>query len=152
MRWRRSNRRPKWFKAVRRLDEAEGRKHLKTIRFDEFKAKGNPYTYPRKRLKIDGKTASQWKEPKPLLDVFDDENYVIIVTELKGFKRENIKINVEKNQLTLLAKSQNRRYCRRLTLPETVVPESMYTTYKNGVLEIRLKKAIKESTISKMAG
>jgi HSP20 family protein len=103
-------------------------------------------------LKIDGKTASKWREPKPLLDVFNEENCIVVVAELKGFKRENIKISVEKQQLTLSAKAQNRRYYKRLNLPDAVIPESMHTTYKNGVLEIRLKKALKESPISKLAG
>jgi HSP20 family protein len=152
MRWRRSDKRPKWFKAVRKLDEAESARRLKPIKFECFKTRGNPYIYPYKRLKIDGKTASKWREPKPLLDVFNEENCIVVVAELKGFKRENIKISVEKQQLTLSAKAQNRRYYKRLNLPDAVIPESMHTTYKNGVLEIRLKKALKESPISKLAG
>lgn len=152
MKWRRSDRRPKWFKAVKRLDEAEGIKRLKPFRFRELSLKANHYTYPYKRLKISGETISKLKEPKPLLDVFNEEDCIIVVAELKGFKRENIKLNVEKQSLTLSAISQKRKYHKRLNLPETVIPESMQTTYKNGVLEIRLKKALRESAISKLAG
>ncbi len=151
MRWRRSNKRPKWFKAVRNLDEAEVGKRLKPINFEYLKKK-NPYTYPYKRLKIDRKIASNWKEPKPLLDVFNEEDCIVVVAELKGFKKENIKINVEKHQLTLSAKAQSYKYFKRLNLPDAVVPEYIHTTYKNGVLEIRLKKAFKENAISKLAG
>jgi HSP20 family molecular chaperone IbpA len=32
-----------------------------------------------------------------------------------------------------------------------VIPNVMHTTYKNGVLEIKLKKAEKEETINKQA-
>ncbi|MEM1588868.1 MAG: Hsp20/alpha crystallin family protein [Candidatus Bathyarchaeia archaeon] len=150
MKWRRSNKRPKWFKALRRLDEAEGKKRLKPFILRNVKAEG----YPRRRkwLQIDGKYSSRWKEPKPLLDVLNLEDGIVVVAELKGFKRENIKINAEKQQLTLMAKNQNRRYYRRLNLPAVVIPESMHTAYKNGVLEIRLKKAVKESAVSKLAG
>ncbi|MEM2419555.1 MAG: Hsp20/alpha crystallin family protein [Candidatus Bathyarchaeia archaeon] len=152
MRWRRSNKRPRWFKAVRRLDEAEGKERFKPVRLKESRIKRSPYTHPYKRLNVEWKAVSKWREPKPLLDVFNEEDCIVIVAELKGFKRENIKVNVENQQLTLSAKFQNRRYYKRLNLPDVVIPESMHTTYKNGVLEIRLKKATKESAISKLAG
>lgn len=152
MRWRRSNKRPKWFKAVRRLDEAEGNKRLKPVKFKQFRFERNPCTYSYKRLKIDVKSVSEWKEPNPLLDIFDEEDCIIVVAELKGFKKENIKIKLEKGQLTLSARTQNRKYYKRLNLPDIVVPESMHTTYKNGVLEIRLKKAVGKSAISRLVG
>ncbi|MEM2688954.1 MAG: Hsp20/alpha crystallin family protein [Candidatus Bathyarchaeia archaeon] len=152
MRWRRSNKRPKWFKAVRRLDEAEGKERFKPFRLEESRIKRSPYTHPYKRLNVEGEAVSKRWEPKPLLDIFNEENCVVVVAELKGFKRENIKVSVENQQLTLSAKSQNRRYYKRLNLPDVVIPESMHTTYKNGVLEIRLRKAAKESAISKLAG
>ncbi|MEM2537638.1 MAG: Hsp20 family protein [Candidatus Bathyarchaeia archaeon] len=147
MRWRRSDRRPKWFKAVKRLDEAEGRKRPKTFVFRDLKVKGHPYGY--KRLEID---VSKCREPKPLLDVLNLEDGIVVVAELKGFKGENIKVKVDGRQLILSAKNQNRKYYKRLNLPAVVIPEYMHTTYKNGVLEIRLKKAVEENAMSKLAG
>jgi len=147
MRWRKSERRPKWFKAVKRLDEAESGKRPKTFVFRNVKSR--EYTHGRKRLEID---VSKCREPKPLLDILNLEDSVLVVAELKGFKKENIKVNVDDTLLILLAKNQNRKYYKRLNLPARVIPESMHTTYKNGVLEIRLKKAVKENAISKLAG
>lgn len=150
MRWRKSEKRPKWFKTIRRLDEAENRNNLKALRFTEPKTRGRLHHYTYKRPKTPGK--SILKEPEPLLDVFNEEDGITVVAELKGFKRENIKITTEKHQLTLSAKSQGRRYYKRLNLPEIVIPEATFTTYKNGVLEIKLKKAIDEKALSKVAG
>jgi HSP20 family molecular chaperone IbpA len=153
MRWRRSERRPKWFKAVRRLEEAENKRAPKISRLGNSKVRGSQNRYMYKKLKIDGKAASEWKEPKPLLDVFNGKDDVVVVAELKGFKRENIKISIEKQQLTLSARAQgNHRYYKRLNLPEVVIPETMHVTYKNGVLEVRLKKAVEENAVSKLAG
>ncbi len=150
MRWRKSEKRPKWFKAIRRLEEAENRKNLKVFRFKDPKTRGRLYHYAYKRLKNPGKIIL--REPEPLLDVFNGEDSITVVAELKGFKRENIKITTEKQQLTLSAKTQSRRYYKRLNLPEIVIPEATFTTYKNGVLEIKLKKAVKEKALNKLAG
>ncbi|MEM3783599.1 MAG: Hsp20/alpha crystallin family protein [Candidatus Bathyarchaeia archaeon] len=150
MRWRKSEKRPKWFKAVRRLEEAEKMKNLKAFEFKDPKTRGRLYHYTYKRLKNPGKIIL--KEPEPLLDVFNEEDGITVIAELKGFKRENIKIHTEKQQLTLSAKTQGRRYYKRLNLPEIVIPEATFTTYKNGVLEIKLKKAVKEEALNKVAG
>ncbi|MBX5321019.1 MAG: Hsp20/alpha crystallin family protein [Candidatus Bathyarchaeota archaeon] len=150
MRWRKSEKRPKWFKAIRRLDEAENRKSLKVSRLKNSKTRERLYHYTYKRLKNSGKIIL--REPEPLLDVFNEEDGITVVAELKGFKRENIKIHTEKQRLTLSAKTQGRRYYKRLNLPEIVIPEATFTTYKNGVLEIKLKKAVKEKVLNKLAG
>lgn len=150
MRWRKSEKRPKWFKAIRRLEEAENRNTRKAFIFKDPKTRRRLYRHPYKRPKNTGKIIL--KEPEPLLDVFNEEEGITVVAELKGFKRENIKIHTEKQRLTLSAKTQGRRYYKRLNLPEIVIPEATYTTYKNGVLEIKLKKAIKEKALNKVAG
>jgi len=55
---------------------------------------------------------------------------------------------VKDQKLTLSAKSKDRRYYKSLNLPNAVIPNAMHTKYKNGVLEIRLRKA---ETIDKEA-
>ena len=44
-------------------------------------------------------------------------------------------------KITLSAKSKDRRYYKSLNLPKVVIPDEMHTKFKNGVLEIKLKKA-----------
>ncbi|MEM2103382.1 MAG: Hsp20/alpha crystallin family protein [Candidatus Bathyarchaeia archaeon] len=148
MKWRRSEKPPKWFKAVRRIEEAENKrkKSLRFVRIEDYKAKGSPYRRVAKKLEFKGKA---YREPEPLLDVFNEKNSIAVVAELKGFNRENIKLNIVGQRLTLSARAQNRRFYKRLNLPEEVIPETAFTTYKNGVLEIKLEKAVKENVISK---
>jgi HSP20 family molecular chaperone IbpA len=90
-----------------------------------------------------------FQEPKPLIDIFQENNYITIVAEIAGFNKETLKINVKDQKLTLSAKSKDRRYYKSLNLPKVVIPDVMYTKFKNGVLEIKLKKA--ETAINKEA-
>jgi HSP20 family molecular chaperone IbpA len=80
-------------------------------------------------------------EQKPLIDIFQENNTITIVAEIVGFNKDSLKINVKDQKLTLSAKSKDRRYYKSLNLPTVVIPNAMHTKFKNGVLEIKLKKA-----------
>jgi HSP20 family protein len=58
---------------------------------------------------------------------------------------------VKGERLTVAAEALDRKYRKSLNLPKRVIPRTIRTTYKNGVLEIRLKKA-EEKSLDKMAG
>ncbi len=88
------------------------------------------------------------EDQKPLIDIFQENNYITVVAEIAGFNRETLKIDVKDQKLTLSAKSKERRYYKSLNLPKVVIPNAMHTKYKNGVLEIKLRKA---ETIGKEA-
>jgi HSP20 family protein len=92
------------------------------------------------------------KEPKPLIDILEDDNDICIVAEFAGFKREDLRIDLKEQRLTLSAETLDRKYHKSLNLPGRVIPSTICTTYKNGVLEIRLKKAVNEKVIDKVAG
>ena len=83
----------------------------------------------------------KWKEPKPLIDIFQEKSWITIIAEIVGFNKETLKINVKDQKITLSAKAKDRRYYKSLNLPKVVIPNVVHTTYKNGVLEIKLKKA-----------
>ncbi len=91
-----------------------------------------------------------FQEPKPLIDIFQENNYITIVAEIAGFNKETLKIHVKNQKIILSAKSKDRRYYKSLNLPKVVVPDVMYTKFKNGVLEIKLRKA--ETAMNKEAG
>jgi HSP20 family protein len=76
---------------------------------------------------------------------FQDNSNITIIAEMAGFNKETLKINVNSQKLTLSAKSKDRRYYKSLNLPKVVIPNAMHTKYKNGVLEIKLKKAETEA-------
>jgi HSP20 family molecular chaperone IbpA len=92
-----------------------------------------------------------WKEPKPLVDVLQEKDEVIVVADVAGFKRENLRIQVKNQRLVLSAEASDRKYYKSLNLPIGVIPDKIRTVYKNGVLEVRLKKAV-EKAVDKVAG
>jgi HSP20 family protein len=140
--WRRSKKHLTWLDL--RDIKINPKKTPKTLRFENFKtSRMHPQKYRLPKRLGKGK----WKEPKPLIDMFQDKNWITIVAQIAGFNQETVKISVKDQKLTLSAKAKDRRYYKSLNLPKVVIPTVARTTYKNGVLEIKLKKAVKEETI-----
>jgi HSP20 family protein len=80
------------------------------------------------------------EEAEPLVDVIERGGEVWVVADLPGVPKENIDVRVTERTVTIRARSGGRRYHKVVELPAEVVPESARASYKNGVLEIRLKK------------
>ena len=148
--WRRSKKHPKRFNIFETFRRVESKKSSQIFRIKNFRAKRNPRPYLHKVPKI--YRERKWTEPEPLVDVLEEKDEVIVVAEFVGFSRENLRIHVRNQRLILTARALNRKYHKSLNLPKVVIPNSIRTTYKNGVLEIRLKKGVEEKTVGKMAG
>ncbi len=118
------------------------------IKSSKFKKRKCPLKY--RVLRADKKVS--WKEPKPLIDILEEKDEIVVVADFAGFKRENLRIKVKNQRVLLSAEAPERKYCKSLNLPKRVIPESLRTRYKNGVLEIRLKKEAKEKPIDELAG
>jgi HSP20 family protein len=108
--------------------------------------------YAYKRSLLNTYRGRKWKEPKPLIDVFEEKDKITVVAEFTGFKKENLKIHVKDRRLTLSAEASNRKYYKSLNLPKRVISDAIYTSCKNGVLEIQLKKAPEEKAVNKVVG
>jgi HSP20 family molecular chaperone IbpA len=144
--WRRSRKHLKWLdlkplKPTKSANKAPRMENYKTTRNHPQK-----YRLPKKLLK------RRYQEPKPLIDMFQDQNYVTIIADIAGFNQDTLKISVKNQKLTLQAKQKDRRYYKSLNLPKVVIPTVAHTTFKNGVLEIKLKKATTKQTIKQQAG
>jgi HSP20 family molecular chaperone IbpA len=147
--WRRSRKQLKWL-------DIENIKILpknasKTVRLEKFNPSNRSVHSPKYRLpKKLGK--GKWREPKPLIDIFQDTKWMTIVAQIAGFNQETVKVSVKDQKLILSAKAKDRRYYKSVNLPKAVIPSIVHTAFKNGVLEIKLKKAIKKETIKEEAG
>jgi len=82
---------------------------------------------------------------EPIVDVFDERDYLLIIAELPGVEEENIDLEVKGDILSLKAEGKDRKYSKEVLLPSEVEPKSMKTQYKSGVLEIKLVKKTKKS-------
>ena len=148
--WRRNKKRSRWSKVFRDSNKAKDVETPEALRNKNsgIKRRTYPYKYRLPRT-FRGRA---WKEPEPLIDVLEEEDEIIVVAGFAGFKRENLRIHVEDEQLTLSAEALDRKHHKSLNLPTRVIPDSTRTGYKNGVLEIRLKKAPTEKIIDKVTG
>ena len=72
----------------------------------------------------------------------DDE--VRIIVELPGVEKEAIKLHGTENSLTISVDVPQRKYQKEIDLPVNVDPRQAKSSYKNGVLEVALKKREKE--------
>ncbi|MGV9173318.1 MAG: archaeal heat shock protein Hsp20 [Promethearchaeia archaeon] len=84
--------------------------------------------------------ASNFREP--LVDVNEDEEYVIIVAEMPGIEKEDIELKSSTQNIIISTKedAQGRKYYKELSLPAPVDSERAKARLKNGILEVKLKK------------
>lgn len=104
------------------------------------------------KYKVETIPEGKLKEPPRLIDVIEENDEIAVFAEFAGFDRENLRVSVKNQRLTLSARASERRYHKSLNLPKRVIPESLCTTYKNGVLKIRLKKVLEQQALDKIAG
>lgn len=92
----------------------------------------------------------------PAIDMFEEGHELVIKAELAGLKREDIKVEVSGNMLTLSGEKRGGEkverkdyyrveqtygsFSRTLELPEGVDVASVKASYKDGLLEIRIPK------------
>ncbi|MBC8234051.1 Hsp20/alpha crystallin family protein [bacterium] len=76
---------------------------------------------------------------EPMVDIFDEETEIIVVTELPGVAENNIKYEVKDDILTITVEAP-REYRKEILLPAPVDADNILSAYNNGMLELKLKK------------
>lgn len=79
------------------------------------------------------------EEMEPLVDVMEVDDEVWVIAELPGVPKEKIKVRVTEDKVYIRAED-GRKYYKVVDLPATVDPDTAKASYRNGVLEIRIKK------------
>ena len=110
------------------------------------------------RFFTDDLPALKWKGLGHInVDVYETENEVVATCDIPGLeKKDDVNIEIENNVLTVSgtinrvneAKEENMhrqerfvgRFQRSISLPASVSDEDVKATYKNGVLEVRMRK------------
>jgi HSP20 family molecular chaperone IbpA len=146
--WRRNRKRLKWID-LKGSEKTVAMDRPRLLRAENMRTVRG--VYPQRHRLSKSLDRRKWKAPKPLIDIFQENSWITIVAEIAGFNKDTLKIDVKDQKLTLSAKARDRRYYKSLNLPKVVIPNVMHTAYKNGVLEIKLKKARKEETIKQKA-
>ena len=92
----------------------------------------------------------------PACDIYETEQALIVKTELPEVKREDVKVSVENNVLTISGErkfeEENKRdnyhriersygqFTRSFTLPTTIDPTQISAEFKDGMLNVTLPK------------
>ena len=74
---------------------------------------------------------------EPVVDVFEEEDHVLVVAEMPGVGVEDVQITVEGDLLTILAERKDKKYRKEVLLPAVCAREKMQVTCNNGVVEIK---------------
>lgn len=79
----------------------------------------------------------QREEKEPLLDIFEEDAYLVVYLELLGLKEKELQLEVQKDKLIIDA---DKNYHKEILLPAVVNTNSFTKRYKNNILEVKIKK------------
>jgi HSP20 family protein len=80
------------------------------------------------------------EEREPLTDVFDENGEAVVIAEIPGVNEEGITLDLKGDILEISAVGKDKKYRKEVLLPAQVKKETLSYTYKNGILEVRIKK------------
>lgn len=98
-------------------------------------------------------TVTEWA---PLVDIVEDDNQYVITAELPGLKKEEIKVGVQDDVLTISGErkyekeEKNKKFhrierahgsfSRSFTIPENSDGDTVSAEFKDGILQVHLPK------------
>lgn len=80
------------------------------------------------------------EEREPITDVFDEKDEILVLAEIPGVNEEGITVAIKGDLLEISAISKNRKYRKEVLLPIKSKQENISYSYKNGILEVRIRK------------
>ena len=96
---------------------------------------GNLNTFP---SSLSGRFAVS-DQREPVVDVIKDVDKLKVIAELPGVTKGDLRINANENSLSIESVSGERKYNKKIELPDKIEPSSGKSTYKNGILEVTFK-------------
>ncbi len=81
-----------------------------------------------------------YRERRPLLEVFETDDCVQVVAELADVEKEEISLDATESTLTIRVHIEDQTYKETVELPARVDPESATASCRNGILEVTLTR------------
>lgn len=101
---------------------------------------GGPRVEPFGNVKKTPKGPVVEETREPIVDIFEEKGYLIIIAEIPGVAENTIKTKVKDDVLILEAgKEGHLQYRKEILLPYPVNPKTSKKFYKNGVLNLEFK-------------
>jgi HSP20 family protein len=80
------------------------------------------------------------EEREPITDVFNEKDEVVVMAEMPGVSEDVISVELKGDILEIHAVAKDRKYRKEVLLPAKVKYDTLARAYKNGILEVRIKK------------
>lgn len=94
---------------------------------------------------------------EPDVDIFETKDDFVISAELPGLKKENVSLTLENGILTLKGEKKGEtakenedynlkerrfgRFCRSFVMPDSIKPEKIKTSFRDGLLRVSIPKS-----------
>ena len=146
--WRRRKRRLTWFSDLKDSDDTDRQVRNQNRKPNcagspdcpNSKNEANSRSVKAEPLKVNFQKPRLPEDPEPLVDVIEEDDAIVVVAGLLRVRKEDLQIHAAHCSLTISSDTSEHKYYRELALPAATEPESAVATYKNGVLQVRLKK------------
>jgi len=79
-------------------------------------------------------------EREPLTDVIEGDEEISVTIELPGVEKEDINVHTTDHELVIKVDANERKYYKQVEFPCDVLPKTTKATYKNGVLDVIIKR------------
>jgi len=79
------------------------------------------------------------EQREPVVDIIKDVDKMKVIAELPGVSKGDLRITANETSLTIESVSGERKYNKKIELPDKIGPSSGKSTYKNGILEVTFK-------------
>jgi len=77
---------------------------------------------------------------EPVVDVFDEQDHVLVVAEMPGVSKKDIHLELHDDILTIVAERADKKYRKEVLLPASFCAEKLSYRCPNGVLEVKILK------------
>jgi HSP20 family protein len=74
---------------------------------------------------------------EPVVDIFEEEEYTLVLAEMPGISAEDVRIEVKDDLLSIYAEKREKKYSKEVLLPRNYPKEKMLISCNNGILEIK---------------
>ncbi len=80
------------------------------------------------------------EEREPLVDVIEERGDIRVIVELPGVEKNEINLGATPEQLKIEVTNPDHKFAKAIALPARVDEKTAKASYKNGILEVVLKR------------
>ncbi len=123
------------------LEKIKGLKDLKGVYGVSVRtmADGRPSVQPFGNIKKTPKGPVVEEVREPMVDVFEEPREIHIIAEMPGIEKKDINLEIKGDILNISSEGEARKYQKEVLLSRPAKTEDMTWTYKNGILEVKIK-------------